>query len=133
MAPHIHLFDNVYNLNENVFNFSQRLKHSINKARIRMLEPYIKGPAGVEYLRNAFSKRYGPPSVASASLPLVKELLSALISEFENDWNDHLNSLSALGLSNERYSQDETPSTLRAGGGIFREPIKNAMTSTTAG
>ncbi|XP_019180292.1 PREDICTED: uncharacterized protein LOC109175489 [Ipomoea nil] len=111
----------------------QRLKRSRTKTRIRGLEPYIKGPAGVEYLRNAFSNRYGPPSKASASLPLVKELLSALISEFENDWNDHLNSLSALGLSNERYSRDEAPSTLRAGGDIFREPKNKVITSTTAG
>nr|GMD74111.1 uncharacterized protein LOC109175489 [Ipomoea batatas] len=111
----------------------QRLKQSKNKTRIRGLEPYIKGPAGVEYLRNAFFNRNGPPSKAYASLPMVKELLSALISEFENDWNDHLNSLSALGLSNERYSQDEAPSTLRAGCGIFREPKKNVITSTTAG
>ncbi|RAL38723.1 hypothetical protein DM860_002701 [Cuscuta australis] len=112
----------------------QGLKRSISKARIRLLEPYLKGPAGVEYLRNAFSKRYGPPSEACSSLPLVNELFSALVLEFENEWNEHLSSLSALGLNNEMCFQDEAPSTLRAGGGyIHGELTLNAVTSSTVG
>lgn len=75
-----------------------------------MLEPLIKGPAGLEYLRNAFTARYGAP----VSLPLVVQWLAEVIPNSEHEWKDHLDSVSALS------SQGLLPTTLRAGGSILK-------------
>lgn len=100
--------------------FLQKLKGEISKAHIKMLEPFIKGPTGVEYLRSAFSNRYGPPVEAPISLPLVKQWLSAVMLVAEQEWDDHLNSLSALRLSSGAHSLEKAPITLRAGGSSLR-------------
>lgn len=75
-----------------------------------MLEPLIKGPAGLEYLRNAFTARYGAP----VSLPLVVQWLAEVIPNSEHEWKDHLDSVSALS------SQGLLPTTVRAGGSILK-------------
>ncbi|XP_009791140.1 uncharacterized protein [Nicotiana sylvestris] len=98
----------------------KKLKGEISKAHIKMLEPFIKGPTGVEYLRSAFSNRYGPPVEAPISLPLVKQWLSAVMLVAEQEWDDHLNSLSALRLSSGAHSLEKAPITLRAGGSSLR-------------
>ncbi|MCD7451482.1 hypothetical protein HAX54_012151 [Datura stramonium] len=98
----------------------KKLKGEISKARIKLLEPLIKGPAGFEYLRSSFSNRYGPPIEAPISLPLVKQWLSSVMLVAEQEWDDHLNSLSSLRLSTGVHSLEKAPITLRAGGSSLR-------------
>ncbi|GFZ09728.1 T-complex protein 11 [Actinidia rufa] len=49
--------------------YRQTLKKEISKARIRILEPFIKGPAGLEYLRKAFANSYGSPTNSPFIVP----------------------------------------------------------------
>ncbi|XP_006356507.1 uncharacterized protein [Solanum tuberosum] len=98
----------------------KKLKGEISKARIKLLEPLIKGPAGFEYLRSSFSNRYGPPTEAPISLPLVKQWLSSVMLVAGQEWDDHLNSLSSLRLSSGAHSLEKAPITLRAGGSSLR-------------
>ncbi|CAA3011127.1 Hypothetical predicted protein [Olea europaea subsp. europaea] len=110
----------------------QELKHDISKARIMMLQPLIKGPAGYEYLRNAFANRYGSPIDGPRSLPLVKQWLSAVMADSGQIWDELLDSLSALGLSNVRYSQEPSPTMLRTGGNILRISTLDVQPNTVA-
>jgi hypothetical protein len=64
----------------------QILKKEISKARIRLMEPLLKGPAGVDYLRNAFANKYGSPSDASASLPSTLRWLSSTWNCKDQEW-----------------------------------------------
>lgn len=96
------------------------IKGEISKARIKLLEPLIKGPAGFEYLRSSFSNCYGPPIEARISLPLVKQWLSSVMLVAEQEWDDHLNSLSSLRLSSGAHFLEKAPITLRAGGSSLR-------------
>lgn len=92
-----------------------------------MLEPLIKGPAGLEYLRSAFENRYGTQTEAPLSLPLVVQWFSYVMLDSEQEWKDYLDSVSTLschGLS---------PSTLRAGGSIVKEVTNGCPTATVAG
>uniref|UniRef100_A0A3Q7GYK2 T-complex protein 11 n=1 Tax=Solanum lycopersicum TaxID=4081 RepID=A0A3Q7GYK2_SOLLC len=98
----------------------KKLKGEISKARIKLLEPLIKGPAGFEYLRSSFSNRYGPPTEALISLPLVKQWLSSVMLVAVQEWDDHLSSLSSLRLSSGAHSSEKAPITLRAGGSSLR-------------
>lgn len=84
------------------------------------MEPLIKGPAGFEYLRSSFSNRYGPPTEALISLPLVKQWLSSVMLVAVQEWDDHLSSLSSLRLSSGAHSSEKAPITLRAGGSSLR-------------
>ncbi|XP_072950674.1 uncharacterized protein [Typha angustifolia] len=92
----------------------QTLKKEVSKARIQMLEPIIKGSAGLEYLQKAFADRYGPPSDAANSLPLTVQWTSSLKDNLEEEWNEHVDSLSILLTSHDQ----PLVATLRAGGGI---------------
>ncbi|OVA06119.1 T-complex 11 [Macleaya cordata] len=97
----------------------QALKREISKARIRIMEPLIKGPAGSEYLKKAFACRYGSPSDASTSLPLTIQWFSSVRGSAEEEWEEHKDSLSALMISHASSSQGLPPSTsLRTGGSI---------------
>lgn len=100
---------------------TQVLKKEISKARIRLMEPLLKGPAGLDYLKNAFANRYGSPSDANASLPSSLRWLSSVWTSKDQEWEEHLNSSSALASGNiSSQSQGCLPSTtLRTGGGIF--------------
>nr|XP_029122495.1 uncharacterized protein LOC105051720 isoform X2 [Elaeis guineensis] len=91
----------------------QTLKKEISKARIQLMEPIIKGSAGVEYLQKAFADRYGPPSGAASSLPLTVQWISSLRNSLEEEWSEHVDSLSVLSTS------DGLPpvTSLRTGGG----------------
>lgn len=90
----------------------QVLKQEISKARIKMMEPLLKGPTGVEYLKKAFEKVYGPPSDALIRLPLTMEWLSSVVPCKDEEWNEHKSVL--LELQDERTV---LPSTgLRTGG-----------------
>ncbi|CAN4098006.1 unnamed protein product [Withania somnifera] len=98
----------------------KKLKGEISKARIKLLEPIIKGPAGFEYLRSSFINHYGPPIEAPISLPLVKQWLSSVMLVAEQEWDDHLYSVSSLRLSSGVHSLEKVPITLRAGGSSIR-------------
>ncbi|XP_058097726.1 uncharacterized protein LOC131242839 isoform X2 [Magnolia sinica] len=98
---------------------SQELKREISKARIRMMEPFIKGPAGFEYLQKAFADRYGHPSDAASSLPLTVRWLESVHAIVEEEWDEHKDSLSALTMGNAGSSQGLPPaSSLRTGGAV---------------
>lgn len=96
----------------------QALKQEISKARIKIMEPLLKGPAGLEYLKNVFANRYGPPSNALTALPLTKMWLSSVWNSKDQEWLEHTTALSELTMSNESLSQRLLPSTtLRTGVG----------------
>ncbi|KAK7302409.1 hypothetical protein RJT34_13297 [Clitoria ternatea] len=100
-----------------VFEQIQILKKEISKARIRLMESLVKGSAGLEYLRNAFSNKYGSPSDANTSLPTTLRWLSSVWSCKEQEWEEHLSFLSALASNS---SQEWLPSTaLKTGGNIL--------------
>ncbi|CAJ2639920.1 unnamed protein product [Trifolium pratense] len=103
----------------------QILKREISKARIRLMEPLLKGPAGVDYLRNAFANKYGSPSDASASLPSTLRWLSSTWNFKDQEWVEHVNSSSALA---DNSSQAWLPSTtLRIGGNIMLKSTGSPM------
>uniref|UniRef100_A0A0E0KQX8 T-complex protein 11 n=1 Tax=Oryza punctata TaxID=4537 RepID=A0A0E0KQX8_ORYPU len=92
----------------------KQLQTEVSKARIQLMQPIIKGSAGVEYLQKAFADRYGPPADASASLPITKQWVSATKSIVEQEWSSHLDSLEALPAGD--HAQHVVP-VLRAGHG----------------
>lgn len=96
----------------------QHLKKEISRARIRMIEPMIKGPAGLDYLQKAFTERYGPPSDSSTSLPVTKSWLNLVRTDVDQEWDEHLDALSTLPDTRETSSQGEAPTTLRTGGSV---------------
>ncbi|XP_059653509.1 uncharacterized protein LOC132300457 [Cornus florida] len=97
----------------------QELKQEISKARIRLMKPFLRGPAGLDYLKKAFSIRYGPPSDALIALPLTMQWLSSVCESKDQEWVEHTNALSELTRIQESSSQRLVPSTtLRTGGSI---------------
>lgn len=104
-----------------MFLFQQVLKQDISKARLRIMEPLLKGPAGLDYLKNAFANHYGSPSEAFTSLPLTVRWLSSLLDCKDQEWEEHTNSLAAL-MSNENSTHGFLPSTTLRTGGNF--PVK---------
>jgi len=74
----------------------KELHVEVSKARMQLMQPLIKGSAGVEYLQQAFADRYGPPANASASLPLTLQWVSTSKNIAEEEWSEHLGSLSVL-------------------------------------
>ena len=83
------------------------------------MEPLLKGPAGLDYLRNAFANRYGPPSNSSTALPLTMGWLSSVLDSKDQEWHEHINALSELTRTNEISSQRLLPLTaLRTGGSV---------------
>lgn len=115
----------------------QTLKQEISKARIRLMEPFIKGPAGFEYLQKAFADRHGHPSDALMSLPLTKQWLASVWGNAEQEWEEHMDSLSCLTESPEGSSHGLPPVTsLRTGGGFSKMgnhslPFASGVTSVT--
>ncbi|KAF1895253.1 hypothetical protein Lal_00043898 [Lupinus albus] len=94
----------------------QILKKEISRARIRLMEPLVKGPAGLDYLRNAFANRYGSPPDSNTSLPSTLRWLSSVWNCKDQEWEEHVSFSSALA---GRSSQEWLPSTtLRTGGNI---------------
>ncbi|KAJ8759526.1 hypothetical protein K2173_007143 [Erythroxylum novogranatense] len=71
----------------------QTLKREISRARIKLLEPVIRGPIGLEYLIMAFANGYGPPSAAPSSLSLTKQWLSSVSPDVEQEWHEHMDYL----------------------------------------
>lgn len=75
----------------------KELRAEVSKARIQVaMQPIVKGSNGVEYLQKAFTDRYGASDKASASLPLTLQWISTSKNVAEQEWSEHLASLSAL-------------------------------------
>ncbi|KAL5215428.1 hypothetical protein ABZP36_006829 [Zizania latifolia] len=74
----------------------KQLQAEVSKARIQLMQPIIKGSAGVEYLQKAFADRYGPPADASASLAITQQWFSATKSIMEQEWSEYFDSLEVL-------------------------------------
>ncbi|KAF6139367.1 hypothetical protein GIB67_026209 [Kingdonia uniflora] len=111
----------------------QALKQEISKARIRLIEPLIKGPAGLEYLEKAFANKYGPPLDASKSLPLTVSWLSSVRESSEQEWDEHNGSLSALTISSAFSTRGLPPlAALRAGGRVPVASNKSPVISSPA-
>ncbi|CAL0325057.1 unnamed protein product [Lupinus luteus] len=111
----------------------QTLKKDISKAHIRLIEPLVKGPASLDYLRNAFANRYGSPSNANVSLPSTLRCLSSVMNHKDQEWEEHISFSSALA-NNDSSSQDWLPSTtLRTGGNIPLNITGSRMASSTDG
>ncbi|KAH8510274.1 hypothetical protein H0E87_007994 [Populus deltoides] len=109
----------------------QALKQEISKVRIRMMEPLLTGPAGLDYLRKAFANHYGSDSDACISLPLTMQWLSSVKNSEDQEWEEHKNSLFSL-KSNDSSSQDFVPlTTLRTGGSFLVKTNGSAMGSTS--
>ncbi|XP_038681697.1 uncharacterized protein LOC119982411 isoform X2 [Tripterygium wilfordii] len=96
----------------------QVLKREISKARIRMMVPLLKGPAGLDYLREAFANRYGSPDDARTSLPMTLQWLSSVWTSKDQEWIEHSNFISPL-LRPKGSSQGFLPSTVLKTGGHF--------------
>ncbi|CAN0880737.1 T-complex protein 11-like protein 1 [Linum grandiflorum] len=97
----------------------QSLKSEISKARIKLMEPLLKGPAGLDYLRKAFTSRYGSHMDACSSLPLTKQWLSSVRSCKDQEIEEHNNSVSTL-INHDNPSQVFLPSTALRTGGSFQ-------------
>ncbi|XP_022763291.1 uncharacterized protein LOC111308884 isoform X2 [Durio zibethinus] len=94
----------------------QDLKREISKARIRMMEPLLKGPAGLDYLRKAFANCNGSPSDAYTRLPLTMRWLSSVWNCKDQEWEEHENSLSTLKAQDGSSQGLHTTITLKTGG-----------------
>lgn len=104
------------------------LKREISKARIRMMEPLLKGPTGFDYLRSAFANRHGSPSDAYTSIPLTMQWFSSVWNHRDQEWEEHSTSL--LALNNDISYDGYIPSTiLRSGGNFLVKPKVTPSTS----
>ncbi|KAK9049424.1 hypothetical protein SSX86_031607 [Deinandra increscens subsp. villosa] len=72
------------------------LKQEISKARIKIMEPLLKGPTGLEYLGKAFAKRFGPPSIR---LFLFNHSIADQEALETREWNRDSQPASASGMS----------------------------------
>ncbi|KAL4033386.1 hypothetical protein IC575_006473 [Cucumis melo] len=109
----------------------QDLKEEIANAHLRMVEPLIKGPAGLEYLRSSFSKRCGSPTGAPTSLPLTRQWLSSVWPDVELEWKEYTDSVAAAMSRNAGVQPEILPSTIRTGGSSLI-PSKSSSTSGTS-
>ncbi|XP_073128065.1 uncharacterized protein [Henckelia pumila] len=97
----------------------QELKQEISKARIRMLEPFLKGPEALYFLGKSFTSRYGHPSNAINKLPLTIKWLSFARHGRDEELNDHQKSISELTTGQESSSNYLPSATLRTGGNFL--------------
>ncbi|XP_023730256.1 uncharacterized protein LOC111877988 [Lactuca sativa] len=101
----------------------QVLKQEISSARIKIMEPLLKGPAGLEYLGKAFAKRFGQPSDALTHLPLTSRWLSSLGSTYNQEWSDHKQTLESL---QDGLPKVVVPSTALRTGGSFSNGLQTS-------
>ncbi|XP_012480300.1 uncharacterized protein LOC105795287 isoform X1 [Gossypium raimondii] len=94
----------------------QVLKTEISKARIRLMEPLLKGPAALDYLMKAFTNCYGSPSEACSSLPMTMRWLSSVSNCKDEEWGEHQNSVSNLKANDSSSQELLTSITLKTGG-----------------
>ncbi|CAH2033666.1 unnamed protein product [Thlaspi arvense] len=107
-----------------IFEQIQELKREIGLGRITIMKPFLQGPAGFDYLTQAFEKRYGPPTQANDSLTATRRWISTLLS-CKDEWEEHTNTLSALNVV-ERSSMGISLKT----GGSFLSPANTASQSS---
>ncbi|CAA7396475.1 unnamed protein product [Spirodela intermedia] len=87
------------------------LQKEISRARIQMIEPFIRGPAGVMYLQREFTNRHGAPSDAATTLTRTAQWISST-RESLSEWKEH----SDMSMAT---AQTLVPATaLRSGGNI---------------
>ncbi|VFQ88874.1 unnamed protein product [Cuscuta campestris] len=103
----------------------QELKEEVSKARIRMLEPALKGAACFDYLGKAFAKHYGPPSDAITFLPLTKQWLLPLMDTMDQEWNEHKDLLTDLRGQDSSFHTYVPPTSLRTGGSFVIKTTGN--------
>ncbi|KAJ6348438.1 hypothetical protein OIU76_004827 [Salix suchowensis] len=109
----------------------QALKKEISKARIRMMEPLLTGPAALDYLRKAFANHCGSDSDACNSLPKTMQWLSSVNDSEGQEWEEHKNSLFAL-KSHDSSSQGFVPlTTLRTGGSFLVKRNESVIGSSS--
>ncbi|KAG8364073.1 hypothetical protein BUALT_Bualt19G0088100 [Buddleja alternifolia] len=94
----------------------QELKQEISKARIRLMEPFLKGPEALYFLGKAFTSRYGRPSDALIALPLTAKWLSSTRQGKDEEWSEHKNLLSQLTKGHESPPSFLPSTALRTGG-----------------
>lgn len=109
----------------------QNLKEEIANAHLRMVEPLIKGPAGLEYLRSSFSKRCGSPTDAPSSLPLTRQWLSSVWPDVELEWKEYTDSVAATMSKNAGVQPEILPSTIRTGGSSLIPSKISPMSGTS--
>jgi len=95
-----------------------------------MIQPIIKGSAGVEYLQKAFADRYGPPSHASSSLPVTLQWISTSKNIVEEEWSEHSDSLSVLPSAS--HAPIVVP-VLRAGHGAAVGQLSSSSAAGSSG
>lgn len=99
----------------------QTLKEEVSKARIRLLEPLLKGATGLDYLRKSFTKHYGSPDNVLTNLPLTMQWLSNISDCKDREWNEHMNTYLELVRRQESSSKSLLPTTtLKTGGSLGR-------------
>ncbi|KAE8815260.1 T-complex protein 11-like protein 1 [Hordeum vulgare] len=103
----------------------KQLQVEVSKAYVQLMQPTIKGSAGVEYLQKAFGERYGPPANAAA-LPVTLQWISASKSIVDAEWSEHLGSLSILPAANHAQP---LVTVLRAGHGAPTAAVASAGSS----
>ncbi|KAG9141855.1 hypothetical protein Leryth_013979 [Lithospermum erythrorhizon] len=108
----------------------QGLKEEISKARIQMFEPFLNGPVAIEYLRKAFTSRYGSPSDALVALPITKKWLCSLKDGRDAEWHEYRTAF-ADANGHDKSSPGFLPSTaLRTGGSFAVKTNKDQTTSS---
>ncbi|CAH9116725.1 unnamed protein product [Cuscuta epithymum] len=110
----------------------QELKEDVSKARIRMLEPALKGEAGFDFLRKAFARHYGPPSDAITSLPLTMQWLLPVKDCIDQEWNEHKNMLAELRGQDSEHQTFIPPTSLRTGGSFTIETLGNQKPASSS-
>ncbi|KAI3788928.1 hypothetical protein L2E82_01710 [Cichorium intybus] len=104
----------------------QVLKQEISSARIKIMEPLLKGPAGLEYLRKAFTKRFGQPSDALTRLPLTLRWLSSLGPSYNQEWSEHKQTVKVLQDGLPSSQKVVVPSTVLRTGGTFSSGLQTS-------
>ncbi|CAH2070833.1 unnamed protein product [Thlaspi arvense] len=111
----------------------QILKKEISKSRLKLLEPLLKGPAGLEYLKKSFSSRHGSPEQASSFLPLTKRWLFSVRGDAEKEWKEHTDALSVVTNNNLSGSSGLPSTTMRTGGNVPSVSKVNTPSSSFPG
>ncbi|WOL01261.1 hypothetical protein Cni_G09977 [Canna indica] len=107
----------------------QTLKKEVSLARIKLMEPIIKGSAGLEYLQKAFTDRYGSPTGAATSLPQTLHWISSTRNCLDEEWDEHIDFCSVV-LANHGLPP---VAALRTGGGLSASSQRHDALFTASG
>ncbi|KAG6513954.1 hypothetical protein ZIOFF_024291 [Zingiber officinale] len=106
----------------------QTLKKEVSFARIKLLEPIIKGSGGLEYLQNAFTDRFGSPNADSNTIPLTRQWLYSTSNSSTEEWTEHIDVCTALSASHGLPT-----AALRTGGAGFAALTRQDDSLTNSG